>query len=58
MLLNQKDREVPGCLVVRIPDSHCYGPGSIPGQGSEIPKATYSQKKKKTTKKVIRKQCV
>lgn len=50
MLLNQKDREVPGCLVVRIPDSHCYGPGSIPGQGTEIPKATYSQKKKKNHK--------
>lgn len=30
MLLNQKDREADGCLVVRIPDSHCYGPGSTP----------------------------
>ena len=45
-------RGFPGCLVVRIPGFHCYGPGSIPGQGTEILKALrYSQKKEKTEKK-------
>lgn len=48
MLLNQKDKEVHDCLVARILDSHFYGLGSIPGQGTEILKAMYSQKKKKT----------
>ena len=47
MLLNQKDKEVHDCLVARILDSHFYGLGSIPGQGTEILKAMYSQKKKK-----------
>ena len=35
-----KDRinwEFPGGLVVRILGFHCHGPGSIPGQGTEIP---------------------
>ena len=31
--------EFPGGLVVRIQHFHCYGPGSIPGQGTEIPQA-------------------
>ena len=31
--------EFPGGLVVRIWHFHCYGPGSIPGQGTEIPQA-------------------
>ena len=26
------------CLVVRILGFHCRGPGSIPGQGTEIPR--------------------
>ena len=29
-------KRVPGCLVVRMLDFHCHGPGSIPGQGTEI----------------------
>ena len=41
-------REFPGGLVVRIPGFDCCGLGSIPGQGTEIPRATwYGQKKKK-----------
>ena len=31
--------EFPGGLVVRIPGFHCHGPGSLPGQGTEIPQA-------------------
>ena len=39
--------EFPGGLVVRIPGFHCHGPGSIPGQGTEIPQPTrHSQKTK------------
>ena len=34
--------------MVRILSFHCWGPGSIPGQGTEIPQAMQrSQKKKK-----------
>ena len=41
-------REFPGGLVVRIPGFHCHDPGSIPGQGTEIPKAaSHGQKKKR-----------
>ena len=29
-------RESPGSLLVRTLDFHCHGPGSIPGQGTEI----------------------
>ena len=32
--------EFPGGLVVRIPGFPCHDPGSIPGQGTEIPQAT------------------
>ena len=28
--------EIPGGLVVRIPHFHCHGPGSVPGQGTEM----------------------
>ena len=31
--------EFPGGLVVRIPSFHCCGPGSIPGEGTEISQA-------------------
>ena len=33
---NNKKQTNPGGLVVRIPGFHCHGPGSIPGQGTEI----------------------
>ena len=34
--------------MVKIPGFHCQGPGSVPGQGIEIPQTSwYSQKKKK-----------
>ena len=37
--------EFPGGLVVRIRHFHCPGPGSIPGEGTEIPQAAqHSQK--------------
>ena len=40
--------EFPGGLAVRIQHFHCYGPGSIPGQGTEIPQdAKHCQRKKK-----------
>ena len=37
----------PGGLVLRIPGFHCYDPGSIPAQGSEIPKAVQQDQKQK-----------
>ena len=40
----KKKREFPGGLVVRILGFHCHGPGSIPGQGTEIPQAGHGQK--------------
>ena len=44
----EREREFPGGLVVRIPGFHCGGPGSIPGQGTEILQATrHGQKKKR-----------
>ena len=33
--------EIPGGLIVRIQGFQCHGLGSIPGRGSEIPKATW-----------------
>ena len=39
-------REFPGGLVVRIPGFHCNGPGSISGQGTEIPQIMTGPKKK------------
>ena len=34
--------------MIRIPGFHCFGPGSIPGLGTEIPQAAeYGKKKKK-----------
>ena len=30
-------KEFPGGLVIRIPGFQCHGPGSIPGEGTEIP---------------------
>ena len=36
--------------MVRIPGFHCCGPGSVPGQGTEIPQAVeHSQKTNKQT---------
>ena len=40
-------KELPGALVVKIPDFHCHGLGSIPGQGTEIPQAMWPKEKKK-----------
>ena len=41
-------REFPGGPVVKPPHFHCHGPGSVPGQATEIPQAMcHSQKKKK-----------
>ena len=39
--------------MVRIPDVHCYGPGLIPGRGTEILQATQQKifKCKKIKKK-------
>ena len=37
--------------MVRILDFHCYGPGSIPGQGSEILQAVKDKREKKIAKK-------
>ena len=34
-------REFPDDLLVRILDFHCHEPGSIPGQGTEIPRAIF-----------------
>ena len=36
-----KHTEFPGDLVVRIPQLHCHGLGSIPGWGTEIPRAAW-----------------
>ena len=36
-----KSWEFPGSLVVRIWHFHCHGPGSIPGQGTEIPQVEW-----------------
>ena len=33
--------EFPGDLLVRILDFDCHQPGSIPGQGTEIPQAIF-----------------
>ena len=37
-------KELPGRLVVRTLCVLCWGPGSIPGQGTEILRATWSIK--------------
>ena len=42
---SSKQGEFPGCVVVRIPRFHCHGPGSIPGQETEIPEATWCSQK-------------
>ena len=39
--------------MVRIPGFHCRGPGSIPGQGIEIPQAARHGKKKKLLKNMM-----
>ena len=39
--------------MVRMPGFHCHGPGSIPGQGAEIPQATRRGKKKKKIANVM-----
>ena len=40
-------QEFPGGLMVRVPGFHCQGPGSDPGQGTEIPQARWHSRKKK-----------
>ena len=40
-------REFPGGPVVRIPGSQCFDQGSIPGQATEIPQATWCGQKKR-----------
>ena len=45
---NNDLREFPGGLMVRTPCFQRHGAGSIPGQGTKIPKAAqHGQKKKK-----------
>ena len=39
--------------MVRIPGFHCHGPGSFPGQGTEIPQATWRGQKKKGGRGVL-----
>ena len=39
--------EFPGSPVVRTQRVHCWGPGSIPGQGTKIPQAAWHGQKKK-----------
>ena len=56
-------REFPGGPVVRIPGSQCFDQGSIPGQATEIPQATWCGQKKdeipfKTKDRVGMKGCV
>ena len=38
--------EFPGGPVVRTPGFPCCGPGSVPGQGTKIPKVTWCVQKK------------
>ena len=40
-------REFPGGPVVMTWCFHCRGPGSIPGQGTEIPEAAWCSQNKK-----------
>ena len=40
-------REFPGGPVAGTPRFHCCGLGSIPGQGTKIPQATWRGQKKK-----------
>ena len=42
--------EFPGRLVVWIRRFHCHGPGSIPGQGTEISQAIRRGQKNKQNK--------
>ena len=37
--------QFPGCIVVRILDFHCNGPGWLSGEGTEIPQAQPKRKK-------------
>ena len=37
--------------MARIPGFHYCGPGSIPGQGTEIPQSAWQSQKKKEKKK-------
>lgn len=39
-------REFPGCPVIRIWCFHCWGPSSMPGQGTEIPQEAQTAKNK------------
>ena len=44
-------REFPGSLVIRIQCFNCHGPGSISGQGTEIPQDAQCGMVKKIKKK-------
>ena len=48
---NRGRREFPGGPVVRTQCFHCRGPGSIPGQGTKIPKAVLQGQKNKNKNK-------
>ena len=47
-------QEFPDGLVVRIPGFHCQGPGSDPGQGTEILQARWHSRKRKKKRREIR----
>ena len=46
-MIKSYDKEFPGGPVVRIWHFHCWGPGSIPGQGTKISQATRHGQKNK-----------
>lgn len=48
---NRSGREFPGSLVMRIHCFNCHGPGSIPGQGTDVPQDTQCGMVKKIKKK-------
>ena len=56
-LKNVDSGEFLGGLVVRILGFHCRDPGSVPGQGTEIPQAAKCGQKKRKKKVDSHKQC-
>ena len=50
----KENRDFPGGLVVRILGFHCYGPVSVPGQGTELLQATWCSQKEKEREKNLK----